>query len=134
MQLDELLLNYQEAELDLVKAQDYLDRQKAEIVQWLKDHQMKSDYARVDDHNYKVTMVTRETLKFDEAALMSALGKRRFARVAKMKIDRSLLEKAVAAGEIDVNLVVNCTVVSTSDPFLRISEFTGEDEDSGTDY
>jgi DNA integrity scanning protein DisA with diadenylate cyclase activity len=129
MQLDELLLNYQEAELDLVKAQDHLDRQKSEIVQWLKDNQMKSDYARVDDHNYRVTMVTRETMKFDEVTLMAALGKRRFARIAKMKIDRALLEKAVASGEIDANLVANCTVVAESDPFLRISEFTGDPDD-----
>ena len=134
MQLDELLLNYQEAELDLVKAKDHLDLQKAEIITWLKDNQMKSDYARVDDHNYKVTMVTRVTLKFDESTLMAALGKRRFAKIAQMKIDRVLLEKAVAAGEIDANLVAHCTVVAQSDPFLRISEFTGEDEASGTDY
>jgi hypothetical protein len=132
MQLDELLLNYQEAELDLVKAKDHLDRQKDEIVQWLQENKVKSDYARVDDHDYKVTMVTRETLKFDEDTLMSALGKRRFARVAKLKIDRSLLEKAVASGEIDSRLVAGCTVVTASAPFLRISEYTGDDD--GTDY
>lgn len=128
MELEELLINYQEAELDLVKAQDHLDRQKDEIVRWLQANQMKSDYATVDNHNYKVTLVTRETLKFDETTLMSALGKRRFARVSKMKIDRGLLEKAVAAGEIDANLVANCTVVSESAPFLRISEYAGGDD------
>jgi DNA integrity scanning protein DisA with diadenylate cyclase activity len=135
MQLEELLANYQEAELDLVKAQDHLDLQKNEIVQWLQQHEKKSEYANVDDHDYKVTMVTRETVKFDEATLMSALGKRRFARVAKLKIDRSLLEQAVASGEIDANLVANCTVVSTSAPFLRISPYIEEEgKDDGTDY
>jgi hypothetical protein len=130
MELDELLENLQEAELDLVKAQDFYDRQKQEIVDWMTANQMKSDYARVEDHNYKITMVTRETLKFDEKTLLAALGKRRFAQVAQLKIDRSLLEKAVASGQIDANLVANCTVVSSSAPFLRISEFTGEDDDN----
>ena len=124
--LEELVENYQEAERDLVLAQDRLDREKKAIVAYLQEAKQKTLIATVDKRDWRVTVVERETIKFDETVLYKSLGKRKFARIANLKLDRKLLEQAVAAGEIDMDLVSSCSVVSKSDPFIRVTDATGE--------
>jgi hypothetical protein len=126
MMLDELVEAYKVAEQDMKDAQEDLDTCKKAIVAYLQAAKQKTLIATAYERDWRVTVVERETIKFDEASLFKELGKRRFARVADLKLNKNLLEQAIASGEIDMDLVSACSVISKSDPFLRVTDATGD--------
>lgn len=73
---------------------------------------------------WKVTVVRGETAVVNESGLAKALGARAWNKLTKKSLDKGKLEKAIADGEVDVNVVSQYTEMRPRKPFVRISEAT----------
>jgi len=111
---------------DMAKA--HLDGVVDEITKDMIQRTVKSELCERDDGSmYTVTVVQRETLKVDEVTLLQTLGKRQFAKVSDLKLNTKKLEAAVRDGVISAELVSDNSVVSRSSPYLRVTDYSGED-------
>jgi hypothetical protein len=109
-------------------AKDHLDRVIEEIATDMVQRSVKSELCERDDGSkHTVTVVQRETLKVDEVTLLSVLGKRQFAKISDQKLNTKKLEAAVRDGVISAELVSDNSVVSRSNPYLRVTDYSGED-------
>lgn len=122
MTFEELVEIYQNAENEAKAARARADEAQAAVTAFLRERSQKSLVATVHNQVYKVTLVERETIKFDEKTMLHDLGKRRFAKIAQLKLDRTLLEAAVAAGEISHEYLAKVSLVSKSKPYVTMSE------------
>jgi hypothetical protein len=129
VELNELAEQWRQAEEELKTAKQRFDDLTNEIAQMMIVSGVKSELAYIEDREYKITVVERETLKFDEDSLLKAIGKRAFSKISNMRVDRKKLEQAVRSGEISTELIAANTVVSRSAPYLRVSEYKEEPED-----
>jgi hypothetical protein len=55
------------------------------------------------------------------------LGKRQFAKISDLKLNAKKLEAAVKDGVISAELVSSNSVISRSSPYLRVTDYSGED-------
>jgi BMFP domain-containing protein YqiC len=122
--LDDYLL----AKAHLEHAKAYLEKVTAEISSDMLERSVKSELAATaGGAQYTVTVVQRETLKVDEVMLLQTLGKRQFAKISDLKLNAKKLEAAVKDGVISAELVSSNSVISRSSPYLRVTDYSGED-------
>jgi hypothetical protein len=111
---------------DMAKA--HLELVVEEIANDMTARSIKSELCDADDGSkHTVTLVQRETLKVDEVKLLQTLGKRQFAKVADLKLNTKKLEAAVRDGVISAETVSEHAVVTRSSPYLRVTDYSGED-------
>lgn len=122
MTFEELVGEYRRAEEESKAARARADQAQAAVAAFLRERSEKSMVATVGDRDYKVTVVERETIKFDEKAMIHDLGRRQFAKIAQLKLDRVLLDQAVSAGQITHEYLASVSIVSKSAPYVRITE------------
>jgi len=116
------LADWQQAKSDADSAKERLDEITRSLAENMIDAGIKSDIEQVDGVDYKVTVVQKETMKFDENTLLKSLGKRAFSKVSNLKLDNKKLEAAIRDGSIDPELISRNTVISKSNPYLRVTE------------
>lgn len=126
MTFEELVDEYRRAEDEAKAARARADEAQAAVAAFLRESSAKTMIATLGDRDYKVTVVERETIKFDEKTMLHDLGKRRFSKIAQLKLDRVLLERAVAAGEISHEYLAKVSIVAKSSPYVRITDCTGD--------
>jgi hypothetical protein len=119
---------------DWLRAKNDLDAAKANfdeinyaMAKDMIENNVKTELDLVFGTEYQFTVVQSETMRFDEETLLKELGKRAFARIANLKLDKKKLEAAVRDGSIDADLVGRNTVISRNTPYIRHSEYRGED-------
>lgn len=78
-------------------------------------------------NNMRATVVKSETAVVNEVGLAKALGAKTWNKITKKVLDKSKLEKALADGEIDVNVVSQHTEMRPRKPFVRISEVSAQE-------
>lgn len=127
MTFEELVDEYRTADEEAKAARTRADEAQAAVAAFLREASQKTLVASLKDGDYKVTVVERETIKFDEKKMLHDLGKRRFAKIAELKLSRGLLEQAVTTGEISHEYLATVSLVSKSAPYIRVTE-TGDDD------
>ena len=120
MQLDELMSDRQQRLAELQEAQDLFDEADRAVQEYMLANRLKT----TDANGFKVTIVERETMKIDEQALLSYIGKRYYNKVCTQKIDRKLLEQAVAKPDfpLDMKGLSQFVIITKSKPFLRVTD------------
>ncbi len=73
----------------------------------------------VGEQKFKATCVRSETVKIDEEALATALGKKVWEQITVRKLDNKLLEAKVALGEIPVELVSDHSTIVPRKPYIK---------------
>lgn len=73
------------------------------------------------DGEARATVVRGSTMKFDEAGLEDALGRRRWHQVSKRVLDQRALEDQVARGLIDVGVVAEHVTESARKPYIKVT-------------
>lgn len=68
------------------------------------------------------TIVESSTLEFDEDGLRKKVGAKVWNSITDRKINRTKLEEAVQAGQIDPKIVATYATEKPRKPFIRISE------------
>lgn len=69
----------------------------------------------------KVTVVTSERVKYDEAKLEKALGEEKWEQATIRKIDPSLLKTLLLEGDIQLESIADYMTVSRSSPSVRVT-------------
>lgn len=128
MTLDEMVAEWQIAKATVETAQERFDHLTNEITAYMITEGVKSDLVRVRDKEWKVTVVQTERVKVDDDHLIKMIGKRLYNKVSIRKVDKKLLDDAIKEGAIDPAMISNSVVISTSKPFMRVTEYTGEPE------
>lgn len=121
------LEDWQDAKEDVDISKARLDEITLALSQQMLEEGLKSEIQTVKGVEYRVTVVQRETMKFDEDSLYQAMGKRAFSKISNLKLDSKKLEAAIKDGAISAELVSRNTVISKSNPFIRVSLYVGED-------
>lgn len=128
MTFEELVDEYRRADEEAKAARSRADEAQVRVAAFLRDASAKSMVATIDERDYKVTIVERETIKFDEKKMLHDLGVRKFSKIAQLKLDRVLLEQAVATGDISHEYLAKVSSVAKSNPYIRVTECTGDDD------
>lgn len=121
------LEDWKQAEAEVEAAKARFDEINRAMVADLMDRGIKTEIDTAVGREWRVTVVAPEGISFDEDALLKTLGKRAFARVANLKLDRKKLEAAVRDGSISAELVSEHSVLSRKSPYIRVTEYSGED-------
>lgn len=119
----DLLKRYVTAKKNARQATEHLAEVEAELVATMEASQRKT----LTGSGYKVTYVRGTTVQVDESGLKKALGAKTYNKLLKHSLDRSLLEKAVEAKEVDAETVAKFLSESHKKAFLRMSEAKDED-------
>ena len=72
------------------------------------------------------TVVESTSIAIDEARLKKAVGAQVWKKITTPRLDDKLLEQAIQSGEVDVNVVAQCTTETPRSPYLRLTEKGGE--------
>lgn len=133
MRLDDLVEARQAAQEALIKAQDEFDDADRAVTAFMKSEQMKTSDVTVSGKDFKVTLIERETMRIDEKGLKDYIGARAFNKVCVKKVDRKLLETAVTDPSFPLNVegLSKFVTITTSKPFLRITEHEEVDQPDG---
>ena len=128
MKLEELLKQYKELETVVALAKTKMTEISDQIKTELFSEGKKTDLVDLDEWQYKVTVVERETVSFDDSKIEKYIGKRAFNKICKQTIDRKLLEVGIKTGEIPEGVLKYATVTKSS-PYLRITQYNGEPDE-----
>lgn len=71
------------------------------------------------------TVVESTSMAIDEARLKKAVGAATWKKITTPRLDDKLLEQAIQAGEVDVNVVAQCTTESPRAPYIKLTEKGG---------
>lgn len=85
------------------------------------DQQKTYDWAD-ESRNGSVTYSERSNIVIDESGLRKALGARVFNRYTTRVLDRSAMEKALEAGEVDQDVVSRFVTSGPVSPVLTVRE------------
>jgi hypothetical protein len=121
------LEDYKQAEAEAKQAKARFDEISMSMVEDLMGRNVKTEIDTALGIEWRVTVVASENISFDEDGLLKHLGKRAFARVANLKLDRKKLEAAVRDGSISPEVVSGYSVISRKSPYLRVTQYSGED-------
>lgn len=126
--MGDLLDDYLDAKAEYENAKERLDKLTAEIANDMINHSIKSEiWSTTNRGDFNVTVVQSETMKFDENSLLKEMGKRAFSRIANLKLDKKKLEAAINDGTVDAGLVARNAIISRNTPYIRVTEYRGED-------
>jgi hypothetical protein len=108
----------------LQEAQDAFEEADRAVSDHMQANHIKTADVDVVGQDFKVTLVERETMKINERELLAFIGKRNFNKVCVQKVDRKLLEMAVAKPDfpLSVTSLSKFVSISKSKPFLRVTE------------
>lgn len=95
--------------------------QQALIIKLMEQAGKKDDVVDVYGNSLKVTVVAAETVKFNETQLVRILGKRAFAKICDLKLNKTLLKEAIGKGEIDAHKIADASSIVTNTPYIRVS-------------
>lgn len=99
-----------------------------DLVAWFKSKGRKT--LKTENYNgatIQATYVSTTRIDIDEDKLKKALGAKTFKKVTKCVIDKSKLEELIAEGEIDPNVVAQCSTERTSE-YIKITHKKEVDE------
>jgi hypothetical protein len=115
------------AKEDLAWSKERFDKITDELAADMIERGTKSELDTVYGVDYQFTVVQSEVVKFDESTLLKELGKRAYSKIADLKLNKKKLEDAIKNGTVDADLVSRNAVISRNSPYLRVSNYTGED-------
>jgi hypothetical protein len=101
---------------------------EAELVSILEAQEVKSTSSEWDGVKYTTTSTSRTNTKFDELGLKKALGARQFNKLTIAKLDKTKLEQAIEAGEVDPAIVAQHTEITPGAPTIRLTKKAASDE------
>ena len=126
-ELVEAIRETRRAKAELETAESRFKEQQANLIKIIQA--TGEDAVVVDDGGREVQARIRsnELLKFNEAGLKKAMGARAFNRLTKpAALDRSKLEAAILAGEVDPVIVAQYSETKLTSPYIQFSEPTPE--------
>jgi hypothetical protein len=101
---------------------------EAQLVAVLEEQELKSTSGEIDGVQYTSTSTSRTTTVFDEAGLKKALGARAYNKLTVAKLDKSKLEEAIQADQVDPAVVAQYTKINTGGTTLRLTKKAASDE------
>lgn len=78
-----------------------------------------NDQAHVFREGYKLTLIRRSGLKWNEATLKTILGKAKWLKVTKTTLDTEKLDDLVRKGEVNRKEIERALTVTPQAPFVR---------------
>jgi hypothetical protein len=72
--------------------------------------------------SYRMSVVVTERVRYDEASLKACIKPKVWRQITERKLVPSLVEEAVKAGVIDVAAVRENAQITTSAPYVRMTE------------
>lgn len=117
-----ILNNYLAAKSAFDQAKRHLEVQQQQLVDDMKEHQVKN--LKISDHGVvrSVTFVQKETPQIDEKGLRKALTAKVYDRFTKKTLDRKALESAMDTGAVDPMVVSRFVSMKPSAPYLHYTE------------
>lgn len=101
---------------------------QAELVRQFKDRQTKSHSVSDGTHVVKATHVASSRVSVNEDKLIAALSEEDWEKISVRKLDKEKLEEAIVNGEIDAELVAECSDEKIVDQ-VRISYAKADPEE-----
>lgn len=98
------------------------------LIGLLEAQELKSTTAEIGGVKYTTTSTSRTTTTFEEAGLKKALGARQFNKLTVARLDRTKLEEAVQAGDVDPAVVAQYTKITPGSTTLRLTKKAASDE------
>lgn len=95
--------------------------QMAELSQKIIDEMDHRGTRQLDTNGAKITVAQNETVKYNWSSLVRRLGRERAAKIQKQDVDKDLLAREVQAGRIDPVRVAQCSEISVSAPYIRVT-------------
>lgn len=91
---------------------------QVQVIELMKNNGLRN----YDAGGVKVTIVEPSRIVIDENRLKRSLGARMWAKVTRTVLDRRLLDACIAVGDVDANVVANCSDEVPSKPYVRTVE------------
>lgn len=105
-------------EAQLAQRKEQVEKDLVEALEAAGD---KTVSVNIDGHIAKGTLVKGTRVVIDAERLKKALPARIWGKVTKQVVDNTLLEAAVAIGDVDANVVADCSTVNDVRPFVRVT-------------
>lgn len=105
-----------------------MKKAEAYLIAVLEEQELKSTSGEIGGVQYTTTSTSRTTTVFDEGGLKKALGARQFNKLTVAKLDRTKLEEAVQADQVDPAVVAQYTKINTGGTTLRLTKKAASDE------
>lgn len=121
-EIDELVQAYVEADATAQEAADELAKRKEALLTaiLLRDEGSLYGYT-LENEILKVTAVTPERAKTDEAALRLLIGGRAFNKLTVRRLDKAKVEKAILDGDLSIEAYAAVTEIKATKPYVLIS-------------
>lgn len=121
-EINELLTAVNEAEGVLLEAQEQRDKLRAALVEAITARGTQTAYGtNTEGELFRITVVSGESTKVDADALRDRIGARAFNTLSVRKLDMTKVEKAVAAGKLDVGVLAEVTTVTPRTSYPRLT-------------
>lgn len=123
----EKIITFRDLKAKIKTLGDEVKPLQADIVDMIKSKGNRT--MSTQDHNgvtITATVVESTSMAIDEARLKKAVGAAVWKKITTPRLDDKLLEQAIQAGEVDVNVVAQCTTETPRSPYIKLTEKGGE--------
>lgn len=107
-----------------------MKKAEARLLAILEEEELKSSSLTEDGVTYTVSATTRTTTSYNEAGLRNALGAKTYAKLTTARLDKTKLEHAVEAGDIDVHVVAQHATVTPGARSLRLTRKVAQESEA----
>lgn len=120
--LDALTARWRQARDAKLDADEAFAKLDAQLCALLLNSKRKTAVARVEETEFKVRVVTSDSLHVNEAGLKKAIGARLFNTMLKKSLDTTLLRKAMTEGRVDPVVVAQHSVVTPRKSYIKLTK------------
>ena len=103
------------------RERELVDEKIGKLQESLLKYAASTEAKTLTSKRYRATVITSERVTYNNKTLKKALGAKLWNRIKKEQVDSSKLKSLVSGGQIDPMIVAQCSEITKSKPYLRIS-------------
>lgn len=119
--LEDLIDEWREAKAEKKAADERFQQIEAKLTEEMKAMRAKVLEVERGDRSYSYTLVAPDMVKIDEDKLIGYIGRRAYNKLTKRVLVTGLVEKAVEDGSLRVDVLSDCSTVSSKKAYVRES-------------